>query len=188
MTKKRHSSKIKRRPEEILSAPLDYKEIIEEIQKETWAYTLETKTMIPSIDCLNLREKNMSFQMQIWSQATKPKITVQNPEEYGWLKEDSGFYLKADSKSNMKKQASIYETIMRKCGCSKCQCKSERCKCRSNGSFCSSFCNCKNCKNTDKMKNKANEEQNAQLWNEPVMEEEDGDISTSGSETEEAIV
>ena len=45
----------------------------------------------------------------------------------------------------------------------------------------------KNCKNTDEMKNKANE-QNAQLWNEPVMEEEDGDISTSGSETEEAIV
>ena len=38
------------------------------------------------------------------------------------------------------------------------------------------------------MKNKANEEQNAQLCNAPVMEEEDGDISTSGSETEEAIV
>ena len=63
--KKKFSTKIKKKPEEILRQTNDYTDIIEELQKETWVHTLESKTLIPSQDCLKLREKNLSFQLQV---------------------------------------------------------------------------------------------------------------------------
>ena len=47
----------------------------------------------------------------------------------------------------MKKQATIYQAIMKKCKCKVSNCKNLRCPCRKDGSFCSSFCECQNCVN-----------------------------------------
>ena len=146
--KKKYSSKIKKQSEEILAPTTQFQEIVTEIQRETWVHTLESKSMLPSEECLNLREKNWRFQMKIWLQATKPQISVPDPEDCGWEKTDSGFVLQADSNDNIKKQKTIFDTIMRKCSCKSSKCITNRCGCKKNGSLCSSLCECINCENT----------------------------------------
>ena len=131
--KKKYSTKIKGKPEEILSPAADYSEIISEVQRNTWVHTVESKSMLPSQDCLLLREKNISFQLQIWTQATSAIINVPKPEEYGWEKTDSGYHLQPDSAENLAKQKSIYDTIMHKSGCKTSQCLTLRCGCKKNG-------------------------------------------------------
>ena len=86
--------------------------------------------------------------MIIWLQATKPQITVPNLEDFGWVKTDAGFILQADSTENIKKQKTIYDTILRKCSCKSSKCKTNRCGCKKNGSSCSSLCECLDCENT----------------------------------------
>ena len=180
---KRFSSKIKRKPEEILRPMADYSEIISDLQKQTWVHTLETKTMIPSKDCLTLREKNFSFQLQVWTQATNPNIKVPDPLKYGWVQTENEFTLQADSAENMAKKKPIYDTIMRKCGCKSSQCLSGRCNCKKNGNHCTSLCECLNCENTEHSKSKTSEKAIPERV--VIMEEEE--ICTSGSETEEAV-
>ena len=144
---------------------------------------METKTMIPSEQCLNLREQNLSFQLQIWSQATSPNIIVPNPAVYGWEKKENAFLLKPDSELNMEKQATIYETIMRKCKCKKSQCTTGRCACKKNKNMCSSFCECLNCENTNEFNKQSKQaEEIIQLQN--IYDDDDDGISTSGSEME----
>ena len=84
--KRKYSSKIKRGPEELLRPMESYDDVINEVQSETWAHTFETRTMLPSKDCLSLRELNVAFQLKIWMQATKPEIDIDNPEDFGWEK------------------------------------------------------------------------------------------------------
>lgn len=150
--KKRYSSKIKKRPEEILGPVPNYSEIISELQKETWVHTLESKSMLPSEECLLLRERNFAFQMIIWKQATKPHMNVPKPEQYGWEQTEIGFVLQADSQQNINKQKTIFDAIMRKCACKSSHCQSNRCSCKKNKGFCSSLCDCLNCENTDTAK------------------------------------
>ena len=147
--KKRYSTKIKKRPEEILGPVSNYSQIISELQTETWVHTLESKSMLPSEDCLALREKNFAFQMIIWNQATKPHMIVPEPYQYGWKESAMGFDLQADSEENIGKQKTIFDAIMRKCGCKSSHCLSNRCSCKKNKGFCSSLCDCLNCENTD---------------------------------------
>ena len=90
-----------------------YDDVINEVQSETWAHTFETQTMLPSKDCLSLRELNVAFQLKIWMQATKPEIDIDNPEDFGWEKVEEEYQITADSKENTRKQKSIYDTIMR---------------------------------------------------------------------------
>ena len=59
--KRKYSSKIKRGPEELLRPMESYDDVINEVQSETWAHTFETRTMLPSKDCLSLRELNVAF-------------------------------------------------------------------------------------------------------------------------------
>ena len=179
--KKKYSTKIKEKPEELLRPAADYSEIISEVQRNTWVHTVESKTMLPSQDCLLLREKNISFQLQIWTQATSAIIHVPKPEQYGWSKTESGYHLQPDSAANLAKQKSIYDTIMQKCGCKSSQCLTLRCGCKKNGGYCSSLCQCTNCENTEHSKKNQSEG-----MNEPdlFMEENDELNTTSGSESE----
>ena len=77
-----------------------YDDVIKEVQNETWAHTFETRTMLPSKNCLHLRELNVAFQLKIWMQATKPQMNIDNPENYGWEKVEEEFQIAADSKEN----------------------------------------------------------------------------------------
>ena len=131
--KKKYSSKIKATPEELLRPLDDYSQQISEIQKQTWAHTIESKSMLPSKECLELREQNLAFQLQIWMNATFPTILVPDPSMYGWEKVDGEYELKADSDENTKKQRGIFDAIMRKYGCKSSRCLSNRCSCRKNG-------------------------------------------------------
>ena len=91
--KKKYSSKIKATPEELLRPLDDYSQQISEIQKQTWAHTIESKSMLPSKECLELREQNLAFQLQIWMNATFPTILVPDPSMYGWEKVDGEYEL-----------------------------------------------------------------------------------------------
>ena len=147
--KKRFSSKIKRKPEEVLLPTTDYTAMISELQKETWVHTVESKSLLPSQECLILREKNLSFQLQIWGQATKPQMIIPKPEDYGWEKIDNEFELQADSESNIKKQKTNYDIIMMRCACKSSQCRTRACKCKKAGNHCTALCDCINCENGD---------------------------------------
>ena len=84
----------------------------------------------------------------------------------------------ADSPENLKKQKTIYDTIMRKCGCKSSRCLTGRCSCKKNGSYCSSLCDCLNCENHTK--------ETTQEISDPVEElEGPEEVLTSDSETEE---
>ena len=50
-------------------------EILETMRTDVWVQTIENNTTLPTMDCLELRALNLSFQLKVWSQATKPKIT-----------------------------------------------------------------------------------------------------------------
>ena len=147
--KKKFANTIKKKPEEILRPNTDYSDIISEVQKETWAHTLDKKMLLPSQDCLYLREKNLSFQLQLWGQATKPQMMIPKPENFGWEKTENGFELQPDSEANLKKQKGIYDTIMRKCACKSIRCLTRLCKCKKAGNKCTSLCGCINCENSD---------------------------------------
>ena len=106
----------------------------------------------------------------------KPQIKVPNPENFGWEKKEDVYKLKPDSAANMKKQKTIYDTIMRKCRCKSSQCRTARCACHKHENKCTSLCQCINCENTEHTKN--NEQ-------EPVEVDEEEEIETSDSETDE---
>ena len=160
----------------------DYSEIISDMQKETWIHTVENKTLIPSQDCLTLREKNLSFQLQVWTQATNPTIRVPVPSDYGWEQKEHGLCLQADSVENMSKQKSFYDAIMRKCGCKTSQCLTGRCCCKKAGSKCTELCACLNCENTDHSGTNTSESST-----ESIVTMEEDEICSSESETEEAV-
>ena len=146
--KKKFASRIKKSPEDLLHPLSDYGDLIKEIQEETWAYTLESKSMLPSQECLHLRELNLTFQLKVWMQATKPMIIIEDPKQYGWEEVDGEYQLVADSSENLKKQKTIFDTIMRKCGCKTSQCLTGRCTCKKNNTHCTSLCGCLNCENS----------------------------------------
>ena len=177
--KKKFASKIKEKPEDLLECQEDFKELISNLQKQTWAYTLESKNMIPSQECLFLREKNFSFQLQVWCQATKPTIAVPDPLKHGWKDEAGELILQPDSEMNMRKQKTMYDTIMRKCGCKTSQCLTKRCGCKKSGSECTSLCDCLNCENSEVL--------SISRSYDPVEIIEDEDSVSSGSDTDAAV-
>ena len=188
--KKRYSSKIKKRPEEILGPVSNYSEIISELQKETWVHTLESKSMLPSEECLLLRERNFAFQMIIWNQASQPHMNVPEPEEYGWKETEIGFELQPDSETNINKQKTIFDAIMRKCGCKSSHCLSNRCSCKKNKGFCSSLCDCLNCENTDAARPCATgvlEQQPEALDSEDEVLTSESEEDTDSEETEKEL-
>ena len=152
--KKRYANKIKLKTEEIFSGTANLEETLNSVRRDTWIYTLENNSILPSKECLELRSLNLSFQMRIWTQATNPEIDVPNPLDYGWeIADDGSYQLIPDSPENMRKQANIFKAIMKKCKCKLSKCKDLRCVCRKEGNFCSSFCECLNCVNTKEMLN-----------------------------------
>ena len=156
--KKRYATKIRMKPEELLGTNVNTSEVLDQVRKDIWIYTMENNTMIPSKECLELHALNLSYQLQVWSQATKPTINVPDPKKFGWEQGGSGLTIMADTKNNMEKQASLYETIMKKCKCRRTQCKDGRCACRKDSRKCSSFCECLNCENTADTETKESEE------------------------------
>ena len=182
--KKKYSGKIKATPAELLAPLDDYTERVSEVQKQTWAHTIETKSMLPSQECLQLREKNLAFQLKIWMNATSPTLIIPDPKMHGWEEVDGEYQLKADSDENQEKHRTIFDHIMRKCGCKSSQCLSNRCSCKKNGSLCSSLCECMNCENhADAAKRNANSK-SAPAQIELTEEEEQADQLTSASESE----
>ena len=89
----------------------------------------------------------MHFQSSIWTQATERNITVPDPRTCGWEERESVMMITADTKTNMDRQATIFETIMKRCNCKKSQCKGN-CSCRKRQQMCTSLCGCINCLNT----------------------------------------
>ena len=78
-------------------------------------------------------------------------ISVPEPTMHGWKAEGAELILQPDFDANMNKQKTIFDTLMKKCGCKSSQCLTNRCGCRKSGSKCTSLCdflNCKNSKNT----------------------------------------
>ena len=107
--------------------------------------------MLPSNDCLYLRESNVAFQLKIWMQATKSHMVVDNPDDHGWEKMEGELKIVADSKENTREQKKIFNTIMRKCGCKSTKCVSGRCSCMKSGEHCTLLCDCLNCENIEKI-------------------------------------
>ena len=117
--KKRFANKITLKPEEMFETGAQLEKAVETVRKDVWIYTLENNTILPSKDCLELRGKNLAFQLKIWTQATLPSIEIPDPMTHGWEKHDEGVKLIPDSKENMQKNDNIFKTIMRKCKCKK---------------------------------------------------------------------
>ena len=108
---------------------------------------MKNNSIVPSEECLRHRGENLSFQLQIWCQATKPMMIVPEPEEFGWEHGSNGLQLQPDSKKNLQESELIYQTLMKKCKCRKSQCKDGRCGCFRDPhvTACTSFCECFNC-------------------------------------------
>ena len=111
----------------------------------------------------------------MWNQATDPKMVIPKPEDFGWEKKDDGYEIQADSPSNLKKQKTLYDTVMKRCGCKSTQCLTRACKCKKGGSHCTSLCECVNCENND-----SSSTQQEEAFPEPIEE-----VETSESENEE---
>ena len=141
---------------------------------------MESNCILPSHECLKLRSLNLSFQLQVWTQATKSRIEVPNPLDYGWKSLENGSYgMIPDSPQNMKEQANIFKAIMKKCKCKVSTCKDSRCVCRKDGNFCSSFCECQNCINVKESM------QNSTKQNDNHLSEDESDESQSESGSDE---
>merc|ERR1712228_398680 len=91
--KKRYPKKIPQKPEELFGLNANIEEALETVRKDLWIYTLEKNTVVPTKDCLELRAKNLSFQLRIWMQATNPYISVPNPLLFGREEIDGGLRL-----------------------------------------------------------------------------------------------
>ena len=144
--KKRYTNKIKLSADEIFGTP-EIGDVLTTVRENVFIHTLENNSVVPSKECLELRALNLSFQLKVWSQATKPEMTVPDPTTHGWEDVDGTLEMIPDSKQNQDKHASVYETIMKKCRCKKSQCKNGKCGCFSSKQNCSSFCECENCGN-----------------------------------------
>ena len=59
-------------------------EVLEPVKTNIGLQTIDNNTALPTMDCLVLRALNLSFQLKVWTQATKPVIEVPNPLEHGW--------------------------------------------------------------------------------------------------------
>ena len=145
--KKRYANKIKLKGDEMFGANANMDEVLDTVRQEIWINTLENNSVLPSRECLRLRGQNLSFQLKVWTQATKPLMEVPDPLTHGWEKTESGFRMIPDSQENIKKQATVFETVMKKCKCKKSQCKNGKCACFKSDQNCSSFCDCENCCN-----------------------------------------
>ena len=86
---------------------------VKTVREDVFIQTLENNSVIPSKECLELRALNLSFQLKIWNQATKPIMTVPDPTTHGWKDVDGTLEMIPDSKENQEKQASVYETVMK---------------------------------------------------------------------------
>ena len=145
--KKRYANKIKMSPDEILRNT-NIGDVLKTVREDVFVQTLANNSVIPSKESLELRALNLSFQLKVWNQATKPKMRVPDPTTHGWEDVDGTFQMIPDSKENQEKQASVYETVMKKCRCKKSQCKNGKCGCFNSKQKCSSFCECENCGNS----------------------------------------
>ena len=181
--KKRYANKIKKKGEELFAPSCNIAETLDAVRKDIWVYTSENNTILPSKECLELRAKNLSFQLKIWLQATKPQIDVPNPCLHGWEAGPEGMQLIPESKENMEKQARVFKTLMRKCKCKKTQCKNGKCVCCSSKSNCSAFCECENCCNPFATEvQKANEESDSGEETEEELEEITGNEEPGASD------
>ena len=174
--KKRYTNKIKMTPEEMFGTA-NIGDAVKTVREDVFIQTLENNSVIPSKECLELRALNLSFQLKIWSQATKPIMTVPDPTTHGWKDVDGTLEMIPDSKENQDKQASVYETVMKKCKCKKSQCKNGKCGCFNSKQNCSSFCECENCGNphSTESKKKNDEDQLDSETDEEDASDEEGD-------------
>ena len=150
---------------------------VKTVREDVFIQTLENNSVIPSKECLELRALNLSFQLKIWNQATKPIMTVPDPTTHGWKDVDGTLEMIPDSKENQDKQASVYETVMKKYKCKKSQCKNGKCGCFNSKQNCSSFCECENCGNphSTESKKKNDEDQLDSETDEEDASDEEGD-------------
>ena len=152
------------------------------MRQEVWLYTLENNTVLPSRECLELRGKNLAFQLKIWTQATASTITVPNPLTHGWQETETGHKLIPDSRENIEKRESIFKTMMKKCKCKKTGCKNGRCACFNAKMSCSSFCECLNCSNPHSKEAKKPREDSESEGS--ITEEDSDDVQSDASHEE----
>ena len=180
--KKRYASKIKMPAIEMFANDAKIAEVLETVKTEVWVQTIENNTTLPTMECLVLRALNLSFQLKVWTQATKPLIEVPSPLQHGWEGDAEGMTMIPDTKENQEKHASVYKTIMKRCKCKKSQCKNGRCACYSTNQNCSSFCECENCCNPH-----AKETQKETQGEEGDSESEDSDGADGDAVTDEEL-
>ena len=181
--KKKFSNKIKQTAREMFVDSVSTQNALEQVRQDTWVYTLENNTVLPSQECLNQRGLNLAYQLKIWTQATKPQINVPDPLRHGWQAGENGYQLVPDSQENMARQAQLFDTVMKKCRCKKSQCKNGRCTCYASKAKCSTFCECLNCCNPfadDAQRPPEESESDQESDNEE--EEEDHEKETSDDE------
>ena len=173
--KKRFANKIKFKPDELFGTGADLEKTLEVVRQDVWVYTLENNTVLPSKECLEMRGKNLAFQLKIWCQATSASIEVPDPLTHGWEVTEQGYKLTPDSKENMEKRENMFKTIMKKCKCKKNECKNGRCACFNGKMNCSSFCECVNCCNPYSKEQKKPSEESDSEGSLSEADSEDGD-------------
>ena len=177
--KKRFANKIKQKPDELFSSGAMLDKNLETVRQEVWLYTLENNTVMPSKECLELRGKNLAFQLKIWTQATATSMTIPDPLTHGWEKTEEGHRLIPDSKANIDKRETVFKTMMKKCKCKKTGCKNGRCACFNAKMNCSSFCECLNCSNPHSKENSKPKEDS-----EESLSEESDEVQSDESQNE----
>ena len=173
--KKRYTNKIKMSADEMFGST-NIGDVVQTVRENVFVQTLENNSVVPSRECMQLRALNLSFQLKVWDQATKPQMTVPKPTLHGWEDVNGCLEMIPDSKQNQAKQASVYETVMKKCRCKKSQCKNGKCGCFHSKQNCSSFCECENCGNphaTDAQKKVDEYESDSETDDEGASDEED---------------
>ena len=170
--KKRFANKIKMKAEEMFGNP-NVTQVLDTVREEVFIQTLENNTVLPSKECLEYRALNLSFQLKIWTQATIAYMTVPDPLSHGWEEVEGALKMIPDSVENQRKQATVYETVMKKCKCKKSQCQNKLCGCFSSKQQCSSFCECQSCKNCPNFHATEAQKDTAESESEGETEEED---------------
>ena len=187
--KKRFANKIKQKPDELFCSGAMLAKNLKTVRQEVWLYTLENNTVLPSKECLELRGKNLAFQLKIWAQATSTSMNIPDPLTHGWEKTEDGHRLIPDSRENKEKRENIFKTTMKKCKCKKTGCKNGGCACFNAKMSCSSFCECLNCTNPhSKEKTKPREDSDSdESHSEGESDEVQSDVSQRENSDDEEL-
>ncbi|XP_077968888.1 uncharacterized protein LOC144422864 [Styela clava] len=121
--------------------------------------SLDEPCMPPSDDAIVLHSARANYQCAIHRRALQNFISAPNPDDHGWIVNDSNINIKWISKQIAPNSVLNHS----KCRCAKLNCKSSKCPCVKSGFSCSSLCSCNDCSNADVIREE-DDDINIEIW------------------------